>query len=235
MRISRGPKVSRASVPQSTANCDFLCKYVYNPPEGAQNYSQERNLDPGTSKSASRPKRVAKNDLLQNPSGNATFSRFGTVRQTLRPAMNESSAGRFWLTFSTKHFNLSKLMRPGCLRSIAARDFRRKNKQYFASQPNPRAPAGVRQELQTVFQQEHAAYDRSFANLHQPRRNGRSPGRSAAALPSKHPKGRADAERQCQTTSILLLRNSYSEKRARPVLPDLLDPELPEIENLGRK
>ena len=45
------------------------------------------------------------------------------------------------------------------------------------------------------------------ANLHQPRRNGRSPGRSAAALPSKHPKGRADAERQCQTTfSILFLR-----------------------------
>ena len=37
------------------------------------------------------------------------------------------------------------------------------------------------------------------ANLQQPRRNGRSPGRSAAALPSKHPQGRADAERQCRT------------------------------------
>ena len=58
------------------------------------------------------------------------------------------------------------------------------------------------QELQTVFQQEHAAFELSCINLHQPRRNGRSPGRSAAALPSKHPEGRADAERQCWTTSI---------------------------------
>ena len=62
------------------------------------------------------------------------------------------------------------------------------------------------QELQTVFQQEHAAYELSCTNLHQPRRNGRSPGRSAAALPSKHPKGRADAERQCRTTSTRILR-----------------------------
>ena len=38
------------------------------------------------------------------------------------------------------------------------------------------------QELQTVFQQEHAAYELSCTNLHQPLRNGRSPGRSAAAL-----------------------------------------------------
>ena len=67
------------------------------------------------------------------------------------------------------------------------------------------------------------------ANLQQPRRNGRSPGRSAAALPSKHPKGRADAERQCRITSILLLRNSFPEERARPVLPDPLGPELSDI------
>ena len=97
------PAILRRCHPTPAVRCDFPRKYVYNPSDGAQNSSQERNLDLGGSKSAPRPRRVAKNDLLQNPSENATFSRFRTVRQTLRPAMNESSAGRFWLTFSTKH------------------------------------------------------------------------------------------------------------------------------------
>ena len=35
---------------------------------------------------------LQKKCILQDPNGNATFSRFRTVRQTLRPAMNESSA-----------------------------------------------------------------------------------------------------------------------------------------------
>ena len=91
------------------------------------------------------------------------------------------------------------------------------------------------QELQTVFQQEHAAYELPCTNPQQPRRNGRSPGRSAAALPSKHPKGRADAERQCGITSTLLLRNSFPEERARPVLPDPLGPELSNIEKRKQK
>ena len=37
-----------------------------------------------------------------------------------------------------------------------------KCKKYFATRPGPRTPTGVRQEMQTVFQQEHAAYDRSL-------------------------------------------------------------------------
>ena len=63
----------------------------------------------------------------------------------------------------------------------AACEVQCKCKKCFATRPGPRTPTGVRQEMQTVFQQEHAAYDRSCANLQQPRRNGRSPGRSATA------------------------------------------------------
>ena len=92
MRISRGPQVIRRCNSPAAVGGDFLRKYVHIPPDDAQDPSQERNLDLGGTTSASRPRRVAKNDILQNPSEDVTFSRFRTVRQTLRPAMNESSA-----------------------------------------------------------------------------------------------------------------------------------------------
>ena len=44
----------------------------------------------------------------------------------------------------------------------AACEVQCKCKKYFATRPGPRTPTGVRQEMQTVFQQEHAAYDRSL-------------------------------------------------------------------------
>ena len=44
----------------------------------------------------------------------------------------------------------------------AACEFHCTCEQYFATRPGPRTPTGVRQEMQTVFQQEHAAYDRSL-------------------------------------------------------------------------
>ena len=92
MRISRGPEVIRRCNSPAAVGGDFHRKYVYNQPEDAQDSSQERNIDLGGSKSAPRPRRVAKNDILQNPSEDVTFKRFRTVRQTLRPQMNESSA-----------------------------------------------------------------------------------------------------------------------------------------------
>ena len=44
----------------------------------------------------------------------------------------------------------------------AACEVQCKCKTYFATRPGPRTPTGVRQEMQTVFQQKHAAYDRSL-------------------------------------------------------------------------
>ena len=48
------------------------------------------------------------------------------------------------------------------LAPTAACEFHCKCKQYFASRPGPRTPTGFRQATQTVFQQEHAAYDRAL-------------------------------------------------------------------------
>ena len=49
------------------------------------------------------------------------------------------------------------------------------------------------------------------------------------------PGGASGCRRPRQITSILLLRNSFPDERARPVLPDPLGPELPNIEKHMQK
>ena len=155
---------------------------MYNLSGRAQDSSEERNLELRGSKSASRQRRVAKIGMLQNPSENATLSVFRTGRQTLRPAINQRSAGRFWLTFSTKHVNYANSLRSGDQPRAAARELRCKYMRYVATRPRSACSSRSSQEMQTVFQQEHAAYDRPCAHLQLPRRNGRSPG-----SPPRHP------------------------------------------------
>ena len=68
-----------------------------------------------------------------------------------------------------------------------------------------------------------------------PRRNGRSPGKSAAA-PSKHLQGREEPLRRARShQNIILRRYSYRRAAREACLPDLLSADFPHIANPRRK
>ena len=106
--------------------------------------------------------------------------------------------------------------RPACRRRAAACEFHCKYTQYFAARPGSLALSGVRRKCKR-FSNKSMLRTTSPAQISTSRGGmGEAQGRSAAALPSKHPEGRADAERQCETTPILLLRYSYRRNARDP-------------------
>ena len=145
--------------PSPAAETVFLRKYVYNRPEDVQNSSEEQNLELGRSNSASRLRRVAKIDILQNPSEKPTFSWFRTVRQTLRPPTNQRSAGRICLTFPTENANSVQPSRRCSRRRAGACDFPYKYKYNPDGWPDrPYFPETLR-KYKRSSQQVDTAYD----------------------------------------------------------------------------
>ena len=112
----------------------------------------------------------------------------------------------------------------------AACEFSRKCKKYFATRPGPRTPTGVRQEMQTVFQQEHAAYNPLLRQSLTAAAEWAKP-REIRRGTRKHLQGRRVAEWRARP--YLKLRFGVSPHTTRLTGPSEF--RFPELENPRRK